>query len=79
MSKRKTYHVLPNKDKGGWDIKKGGATKATKHFEKKDDAVKRGRQISKNQKSEFIVHKKDGTIQKPDSHGGDPNPPKDKK
>ncbi|PSJ23563.1 hypothetical protein CVH10_01480 [Halomonas sp. ND22Bw] len=37
-----------------------------------------GRQVSRNQGSEFIPHRKDGTIQNPDSHGGDPNPPRDK-
>lgn len=75
---RKTHHVVPNKD-GGWDVKKGGGQKAIKHFDRKQDAVDHGRQISKNQETEFIVHKKDGKIQNPDSHGGDPNPPKDKK
>jgi hypothetical protein len=45
----------------------------------KQDAVDYGRGISKNQNSEFIVHKKDGKIQNPDSHGGDPIPPRDKR
>jgi hypothetical protein len=74
---RKTHHVVPN-PKGGWDVKKGGGVKSIKHFTKKDDAVDYGREVSRNQKSEFIVHKKDGTIQNADSHGGDPCPPKDK-
>ena len=76
---RKTHHVVPGGDSGGWDIKKGGGQKSIKHFDTKQDAVKHAREISKNQKSELIVHKKDGTIQNPDSHGGDPCPPKDKK
>ncbi|MFA6282559.1 MAG: DUF2188 domain-containing protein [Desulfurivibrionaceae bacterium] len=76
---RKTHHVVPGGDSGGWDIKKGGGHKSIKHFETKQDAVKHARGISKNQKSELIVHKKDGTIQNPDSHGGDPCPPRDKK
>ncbi|MFQ3244125.1 MAG: hypothetical protein ACI9SP_000750 [Arenicella sp.] len=75
---RKTHHVVPDPD-SGWNVKKGGGKKAIKHFDKKVDAVDYGRQVSINQKSEFIVHKKDGTIQNPDSHGGDPNPPKDTK
>lgn len=36
------------------------------------------REKSRQEKSELIPHKKDGTIQNPDSHGNDPNPPKDK-
>ncbi len=38
----------------------------------------RGREISKNQGSELVIHGKDGKIQQKDSHGKDPNPPKDK-
>ncbi|MEY4589431.1 MAG: hypothetical protein RL497_1507 [Pseudomonadota bacterium] len=75
---RKTHHVVPD-GKGGWDVKKGGGIRAIKNFEDKADAVTYGRQISKNQHSEFIIHKEDGSIQNADSHGGDPHPPKDKK
>ena len=75
---RKTHHVVPDGDKG-WNIKKGGGQKVIKHFDRKQDAVDHAREISKNQESELIIHKKDGTIQNSDSHGGDPCPPKDKK
>ena len=36
------------------------------------------REKSKEEHSELIPHRKDGKIQNPDSHGRDPNPPKDK-
>jgi hypothetical protein len=75
---RKTQHVVPNQS-GGWSVKKGGSTKATKKFEKKSDAVTYGKAIAKNQGSEFVVHKKDGRIQNPNSYGSDPNPYKDRK
>lgn len=75
---RKEHHVVPNQ-KGGWDVKKNGARKSSVHTDTKKDAVDKGRSISKNQGSEFIVHGKDGKIQKADSHGNDPCPPKDKK
>lgn len=71
---KKTHHVVPN-PKGGWDVKKGGSEKASNHFAKKSDAVAKGREISKNQDSEFYIHGKDGKIQSKDSHGNDPNPP----
>lgn len=74
MSK-KTHHVVPNPS-GGWDVKKGGAEKASNHFDKKTDAVDKGRQISQHQKSEFYIHGKNGKIQSKDSHGNDPNPPR---
>lgn len=75
---RKTHHVVPNPD-GGWDIKKGGSQRSSAHIPTKDQAIDRARQISQNQGSELIVHNKNGRISKPDSHGPDPCPPKDKK
>jgi len=71
----KTHHVVPNPN-GGWDVKRGGAIKASAHAEKKSDAIDIGRQISQNQKTEFKIHNKDGKIAQSDSHGKDPNPPK---
>lgn len=75
---RKTHHVVPN-PKGGWDVKKGGSERASLHTDNKKDAINIGRKISQNQKSEFIIHNKDGKISQSDSHGNDPFPPKDKK
>lgn len=77
MSKRgpKTHHVVPAPD-GGWDVKRGGSSRASSHHETKKDAVDRGREISRNQGTELRIHNKDGRIAQSDSHGGDPNPPK---
>jgi hypothetical protein len=77
MTKRKTHHVVPNSE-GGWDVRKGGGQRALKHFKRKDEAEAFARQVSQNQGSELVVHGKDGRIQRTDSHGGDPNPPKDR-
>ena len=76
---RKTHFVVPNKEKGGWDIKKGGSERASGHFDNKDKAIDRAREISINQKSELVISGRDGRIQRSDSHGYDPCPPKDKK
>ncbi|WP_258359434.1 DUF2188 domain-containing protein [Moorella sulfitireducens (nom. illeg.)] len=72
---RKTHHVVPN-PKGGWDIKKGGAERSSGHFETKQEAIKRAREISKNQGSELVIHNRNGQISGADSHGNDPYPPK---
>ncbi len=74
---RETHHVVPN-SKGGWDVKKGGSKRASLHTDNKRDAIDIGRKISQNQKTEFIIHNKDGKISQSDSHGKDPFPPKDK-
>ncbi len=71
----KSHHVVPNPD-GGWDIKKGGAERASGHFDRKSDAVDSGREISRNQGTEFYIHGKNGQIQQKDSHGNDPFPPR---
>lgn len=74
---KKSHHVLPS-SKGGWSVKKGGALKASKTFDNKTDAINYGRKASEKQKSELVIHKKDGTINRKESYGRDPFPPKDK-
>lgn len=71
----KTRHVVPNSD-GGWDSKKGGADRASKHFEIKKDAETYSRDLSRKEGSELFIHGKDGKIQRKDSHGNDKFPPK---
>lgn len=74
MPKRDTHRVLPDGDK--WKVQRDGDSKASHVTERKQDAVNIGREISRNQGTEFTVHKQDGTIQSSDSHGNDPYPPK---
>ncbi|WP_304970433.1 DUF2188 domain-containing protein [Romboutsia ilealis] len=74
----KNQHVVFNSN-GGWDIKGENNTKATKHTETKKEAIDIAREIAKNQKSELVIHNKNGQISDKDSFGNDPCPPKDKK
>jgi hypothetical protein len=76
---RDTHHVVPNSEKGGWDVKRGGADRASVHVNTKKEAESIARTISRNQGTELVIHGKDGKIQKSDSHGNDPCPPKDEK
>ncbi len=75
---KKTVHVLHN-PKGGWSVKKGGAERSSLHTSTKQDAVKAARIISQRSSSELFIHGMDGKIQRRDSHGGDPFPPRDKR
>ena len=70
-----THHVVPN-PKGGWDVKRGGGTRASSHHDTKQDAIDHGRAISRNQNTELRIHNRDGRIAGSDSHGDDPFPPK---
>jgi hypothetical protein len=72
---RNEHHVVPNPN-GGWDVKRNGAERASVHTNTKQEAMDRGRVISRNQDTEFIVHNKDGRISGSDSHGNDPYPPR---
>lgn len=74
---RDSHHLVSNSN-GGWDVKRNGASRSSVHTDTKAEAEKIGRTISRNQKTEFVIHGKDGKIQRADSHGNDPCPPKDK-
>ncbi|NQT34831.1 DUF2188 domain-containing protein [bacterium] len=74
-SKSRTHHVV-KKSSGGWDVKRGGALRSSGHFKTKRDAEKAGRKISRNQGTEFVIHGTNGRIQRKDSHGSDPFPPR---
>ncbi|MBN1778031.1 MAG: DUF2188 domain-containing protein [Clostridiales bacterium] len=75
---RKTHHVVPS-SQGGWNVRKGGAQKASKHFDTQKEAIKYAVDVSKNQGSELLIHRKDGIIRDSRSYSNDPNPPKDKR
>jgi len=76
MSK-KNQHVVPTKT--GWGVRGEGNDKLTAKTDTKLEAEKIARDIAINQKSEVVIHGKNGKIQDKDSYGNDPNPPKDKK
>ena len=63
----KEHYVVANPD-GGWDVVRGNALRALKHFDTKKDAVAYGRQVSRNQKTEFVVCHKNGNIQRTNNH-----------
>ena len=73
---RDTHRIMPHED--GWQVKRDGGQRASRVTDTKAEAEKLGRQISRNQETELQVHGRDGSIQRSDSHGNDPNPPKDK-
>jgi uncharacterized protein YdaT len=79
MSKQRDYHVVPNKERGCWDVERERAKRSSGHFDTKSEAMERGRDLAKDTGVELVEHSKDGKIADPDSYGRDPNPPKDKK
>ncbi len=73
---KKNQHVIPLGN--GWAVKGEGNSKYTAITETKRDATVIARNIAKNNKSEIVIHGKDGKIHDTDSYGKDPAPPKDK-
>lgn len=74
--KNKNVHVVPAK---GWGVKKEGNKRNTFIALTKSQAIEFGRKIAKIEKSELIIHNRDGKISDKDSFGNDPFPPKDRK
>ena len=73
------HHVVHNSSRGGWDVKRSGAVRASIHTTTKAEAVKVGRIMSQRAGSELVIHGTNGQIQRKDSHGNDPCPPRDQK
>ena len=71
----KNQHVLPHPD-GGWQVKGAGNAKATVRTTTQAEASRRAKTIATNQKSERVVHGRDGRIREKNSYGRDPFPPR---
>ena len=67
---KKTNHVVPSSS--GWAVKKSGASRVSKNFTTKEKAITYGKELSKSEKTELYIHKKNGMIQNKNSYGNDP-------
>ena len=73
MRRKRNQHVVPTKD--GWAVKPAGSPKATKVFDTQREAIERGREIARNQRSELLIHRRDGRIREKNTYGRDAYPP----
>jgi len=76
MSKT-THHVMPGQA-GGWSVRKGGASRASKVFDTQAEAIDYAKILAKKNGSELYIHAKDGTIRDKKSYGDAQNPPSDR-
>lgn len=74
---KKNQHVVPHGN--DWAVRGEGNKKVTRITRTQREAIEIARQIARNQGSEVVIHRPDGTIRDKDSYGRDPNPPKDTK
>jgi len=76
MTDRTKRHVTQRPD-GDWQVKKEGAQRASAVTDTKQEAVKEGASISRNDpNSQLLIHKSDGRFQEERTYGKDPHPPK---
>jgi len=71
----KQQHVTKHPE-GGWQVKGGGNTKATVRTPTQKAAIEIARDIAIRQRSELVIHGRDGKIRAKDSFGRDPFPPR---
>lgn len=67
-------HVVPGDS--GWDVKVEGGP-GGKHYATENEAVKAGRTLARGNRSQHIVHGRDGRVRQRDTYGRDPFPPRD--
>ncbi len=75
MPTNKNQHIVPYN--GIWAVRGEGNSKVTSVHQTQAEAIDAGRAIARNQKSELVIHGRDGRIRDKDSYGNDPYPPKD--
>lgn len=62
-------HVVPSDS--GWDVRVEGSV-GRKHYATQNEAVKAGRRLARGNRSQHIVHGRDGRIRQRDTYGRDP-------
>ena len=77
MMPKKNVHVVKHDD--GWAVKKEGNERATSVHRTQQQAIEVGRESAKTERSELVIHGRDGRIRDKDSFGNDPFPPRDTK
>ncbi|MEQ5306992.1 DUF2188 domain-containing protein [Providencia huaxiensis] len=70
----KNQHVVKRPE--GWAVRGENNSRDTSVYRTQEDARLAAREIAKNQKSEVVIHGRDGRIRDKDSYGNDPFPPK---
>lgn len=75
MAKHTPIHVVPH-DNGAWAVRREDAKRVSSTHPTQAAAAKAGRAKAKAEKTELLIHGRDGEIRSRDSYGNDPYPPK---
>ncbi|MCJ2057813.1 DUF2188 domain-containing protein [Methylobacterium sp. J-048] len=69
-----SQHVSPSGSR--WSLRRAGAAKASKTFETQAEAIAKGREVARKQRTILFIHGPDGRIRERDSYraeSGQPN------
>lgn len=70
----KNQHVVQREN--GWAVRGEGNSRDTSRHATQSEAAAAARQIAQHQRSEVLVHGRNGRIRDRNSYGNDPFPPK---
>jgi uncharacterized protein DUF2188 len=74
--RRFRIHVQPH-SRGGWQVRRDGASRASSLHDSRTEAIERGRSTARREHLELVVHGRDGRIRNPNSFGNDPRSRRD--
>lgn len=67
-------HVVPHPQ--GWAVKPAGSERPSSLHDTQRDAIGAAREAAIQQRSEMLIHGRNGQIRERNSYGDDPYPPK---
>lgn len=73
----KNQHVVPYGNK--WAVRGAGNSRITSDHRTQSATINAAAKIARHEKSEVVIHGRDGKIRDKDSYGNDPCPPRDRK
>ena len=71
MPKKGDVHVVRD-EKAGWQVRVEGTARPRSAHKTQSEATKAGRDVARRNKSELLVHGKDGKIRERSTFGHDP-------
>lgn len=72
----KNVHIVKSKDGDEWSVKTEKSSKAYRNFQTQGEAISAGKELAKTNKSELLIHNKEGRIREKNTYGKDKYPPK---
>jgi hypothetical protein len=72
MAKKKPVHVVYRSETKQWAVEREGSRRASSLHDTQQKAEQQGRKTAKNNRTELILHNRQGQIRARDSYGSDP-------